>query len=67
MMVPFFATAYGTFLLRQFFLTLPVDLEDAARIDGTSEFGIYWKIALPLYGPALATLARKTSAPRSAA
>lgn len=55
--VPLFATAYGTFLLRQFFLTLPVDLEDAARIDGSSEFGIYWRIALPLSGPALATLA----------
>lgn len=55
--IPMFATAYGTFLLRQFFLTLPADLEDAARIDGTSEFGIYWRIALPLSGPALATLA----------
>lgn len=55
--VPLFATAYGTFLLRQFFLTLPADLEDAARIDGTSEFGIYWRIVLPLSGPALATLA----------
>lgn len=54
--VPLFATAYGTFLLRQFFLTLPADLEDAARIDGSSEFGIYWSIALPLSGPALATL-----------
>jgi multiple sugar transport system permease protein len=55
--VPLFATAYGTFLLRQFFLTLPADLEDAARIDGSSEFGIYWRIVLPLSGPALATLA----------
>lgn len=55
--VPLFATAYGVFLLRQFFFTLPADLEDAARIDGTSEFGIYWRIALPLSGPALATLA----------
>jgi multiple sugar transport system permease protein len=54
--VPLFATAYGTFLLRQFFLTLPADLEDAARIDGASEFGIYWRIVLPLSGPALATL-----------
>jgi ABC-type glycerol-3-phosphate transport system permease component len=54
--VPLFATAYGTFLLRQFFLSLPADLEDAARIDGSSEFGIYWRIALPLSGPALATL-----------
>jgi multiple sugar transport system permease protein len=54
--VPLFATAYGTFLLRQFFLTLPADLEDAARIDGCSEFGIYRRIVLPLSGPALATL-----------
>jgi multiple sugar transport system permease protein len=54
--VPLFATAYGVFLLRQFFLTLPADLEDAARIDGASEFGIYWRIVLPLSGPALATL-----------
>ena len=54
--VPLFAAAYGTFLLRQFFLTLPADLEDAARIDGSSEFGIYWRIVLPLSGPALATL-----------
>lgn len=55
--VPLFATAYGIFLLRQFFLTLPAELEDAARIDGSSEFGIYWRIVLPLSGPALATLA----------
>jgi multiple sugar transport system permease protein len=54
--VPLFATAYGVFLLRQFFLTLPADLEDAARIDGSSEFGIYWRIVLPLSGPAMATL-----------
>lgn len=54
--VPMFATAYGTFLLRQFFLNLPVELEDAARIDGSSEFGIYWRIVLPLSGPAMATL-----------
>lgn len=55
--VPLFATAYGTFLLRQFFLSLPADLEDAARIDGSGEFGIFWRIILPLSGPALATLA----------
>ncbi|MBM4419196.1 MAG: carbohydrate ABC transporter permease [Chloroflexi bacterium] len=54
--VPMFATAYGTFLLRQFFLGLPVELEDAARIDGSSEFGIYWRIVVPLSGPAMATL-----------
>jgi len=49
-------TAYGTFMLRQFFLTLPKDLEDAAKIDGCSYFGIFWKILLPLSKPALATL-----------
>jgi len=49
-------TAYGTFLLRQFFLTLPKDLEDAAKIDGCSYFGIFWRIVLPLSKPALATL-----------
>ena len=48
--------AFGIFLLRQFFLTLPRELEDAARIDGCSEFGIYWRIILPLSTPALATL-----------
>jgi ABC-type glycerol-3-phosphate transport system permease component len=54
--VPMFATAYGTFLLRQFFLNLPAELEDAARIDGSSELGIYWRIVVPLSGPAMATL-----------
>ena len=49
--------AFGIFLLRQFFLSLPRELEDAARIDGCSEFGIYWRIILPLSKPALATLA----------
>ena len=49
-------TAYGTFMLRQFFLTLPKDLEDAAKIDGCSYLGIFWKIILPLSKPALATL-----------
>ena len=49
--------AFGTFLLRQFFLTLPSELEDAARIDGASTFGILWRIFIPLSRPALATLA----------
>ncbi|MCE7990024.1 MAG: carbohydrate ABC transporter permease [Caldilinea sp. CFX5] len=52
----FFGGAFGTFLLRQFFLTIPGELEDAARIDGSSRFGIYWRIFLPLAKPALATL-----------
>jgi multiple sugar transport system permease protein len=49
-------SAYGTFMLRQFFMSLPTDLEDAAKIDGCSLFGIYTKIILPLSKPALATL-----------
>jgi len=49
--------AYGVFLLRQFFMTLPESLEEAAVIDGASYFRIYWSIVLPLAGPALATLA----------
>ena len=50
-------SAYGTFLLRQFFLTIPKDLEDAARIDGAGRFNLYARIILPLSGPALAALA----------
>lgn len=53
----FFGGAFGTFLLRQFFLTIPNDLEDAARVDGASHFRIYWQIFVPLAKPALATLA----------
>ena len=49
--------AFNIFLLRQFFLTIPKDLVDAARIDGCSEFRIYWNIVLPLAKPALATVA----------
>ncbi len=53
----FFGGAFGTFLLRQFFSTIPADLEDAARIDGCGRFRILWAIVLPLSRPALATLA----------
>lgn len=49
-------TALGTFLLRQFFMTIPRELEDAAALDGAGRFSIYWKIILPLSLPALATL-----------
>ena len=52
----FFAGAFSVFLLRQFFLTIPTDLEDAAKIDGCSYFGIYWRVMLPLIKPALAAL-----------
>lgn len=49
--------AFNIFLLRQFFRTIPEDLCDAARIDGCSEFGNYWRIMLPLSKPALITVA----------
>lgn len=48
--------AFNVFLLRQFFRTIPEELADAARIDGCSEFGIYWRIMLPLSRPALITV-----------
>ena len=56
LIIPPVFIAYGTFMLRQFFMTLPAELEDAAKIDGCSLFGIYWRIILPLSKPALATL-----------
>ena len=49
--------AFYIFLLRQFFLTIPRELFDAARIDGCSEWRLYWKIAMPLARPALITVA----------
>jgi multiple sugar transport system permease protein len=49
--------AFNIFLLRQFFRTIPEELADAARIDGCTEFGIYWRIMLPLSKPALITVA----------
>jgi ABC-type glycerol-3-phosphate transport system permease component len=52
-----FGGAFFVFLLRQFFMTIPKELEDAAKIDGCGFFGIYWRIMLPLAGPAMATVA----------
>jgi ABC-type glycerol-3-phosphate transport system permease component len=49
--------AFGTFLLRQFFLAIPIELADAARVDGANPWQIFWRIYLPLARPALATLA----------
>jgi multiple sugar transport system permease protein len=54
---PILTSVWGIFLLRQFFLSLPSDYEDAARIDGAGEWTIYWRIVLPQARPALATLA----------
>jgi len=56
LIVPGLFSAYGTFMLRQFFLTIPRDLEDAARIDGCGTWGVYWQVVMPLSKPALATL-----------
>jgi ABC-type glycerol-3-phosphate transport system permease component len=54
---PVVANAFGLYLLTQFFQGIPKDLEDSARIDGCSEFGIWWRIILPLSGPALTATA----------
>ncbi|MBT3301061.1 MAG: carbohydrate ABC transporter permease [Chloroflexi bacterium] len=53
---PMVFTAFGTFLLRQSFLTIPKDLEEAAFIDGASHWTVFWKIIMPVSKPALATL-----------
>jgi multiple sugar transport system permease protein len=53
----FFGGAFGTFLLRQFFLTIPSELADAARVDGANPWQIFLKVYVPLARPALATLA----------
>ena len=53
----FFGGPFYIFLLRQFYLTLPMELSDAARIDGCSELGIYYRLILPLSKPALSTVA----------
>lgn len=55
--VPTAANAFGVFFLRQFFLSLPVSLEEAAFLDGANRFQVFTKIVLPLSKPALATLA----------
>lgn len=56
MILPLMFSAYGTFLLRQFFLSVPQDLEDAARLDGCGSWDVYRRVILPLSRPALAAL-----------
>lgn len=59
LIVPFYfgGGPFAIFLLRQFYMTLPLELDDAATIDGCSRFGIFWRIILPLSKPALGTIA----------
>ncbi len=56
LILPALTSAFGTFLMRQFFITMPDELEQAAKIDGCSTFMIFWRIFLPLSKPALTTL-----------
>jgi alpha-1,4-digalacturonate transport system permease protein len=53
---PFLFNAYGTFLIRQFFVTIPLELEEAATVDGASRWTVLWRIYVPLAYPAIATL-----------
>lgn len=57
LIIPGFFGGFGIFMLRQYFLTLPKDLEESAKIDGCNFFGTFVKIALPLAKPAIVTLA----------
>lgn len=60
LILPGLTSAFGTFLMRQFFLTFPPELEDAAKLDGCNPFSFYWRILLPNAKPILATLAVMT-------
>ncbi|HDN80700.1 MAG TPA: carbohydrate ABC transporter permease [Chloroflexi bacterium] len=57
LIVPFIASAFGTFMLRQTFMSIPRELEDAAKLDGCSRLGFLWRVMLPLSRPTLASLA----------
>ncbi len=56
LIIPLLMNAFGVFMMRQYLITFPDELLDAARIDGATEFGIYWRVVLPNSLPALATL-----------
>jgi ABC-type glycerol-3-phosphate transport system permease component len=60
LILPWIFSAYGTFLMRQFFISIPKDLEEAALMDGASRMRILWQIFVPLAGPAIATQATFT-------
>lgn len=60
LIVPGLSSAFNVFLLRQFMVGIPYELDEASQIDGASHFGIYWRVILPLCKPALATVAAFT-------
>lgn len=60
LIVPGASSAFSVFLLRQFFMQIPIDLDEAARMDGATEFRVYWSVILPLSKAALATVAAFT-------
>jgi ABC-type glycerol-3-phosphate transport system permease component len=60
LIVPFISSAFSTFLLRQQMRSIPVDLDEAARLDGAGSLRVWWHVALPLVAPALAALATLT-------
>ena len=57
LIIPFMFSAYGTFLMRQFFISIPIEIEEAALLDNASRWKILWRIMVPLARPATATLA----------
>ena len=59
-LIPYLSSVFGIFLIRQYVLSVPDDLLDAARIDGASEFRIFWTLVFPLIRPILVTLATFT-------
>lgn len=61
--LPFVANAFSIFLFAQFFKSLPIDLDEAARVDGATEFQVYRKVIMPLSGPVVATVAILTFLP----
>ena len=56
MIIPLMADAAGVFIMRQFFISIPLEIEEAARIDGAGTFRVYWSVVLPMARPALIAL-----------
>ncbi|HBT25925.1 MAG TPA: carbohydrate ABC transporter permease, partial [Pseudothermotoga sp.] len=56
LIIPFTASGFGVFMFRQAFLSIPLDFEQAARVDGANDFFIYWRIMLPMVKPTIATM-----------